>query len=104
MRWLPFLSRVAFICNLFFLLSVLLQWKYVALHPTITSTIIITGLFLAPFVFNPLVNLFYLLMLLRRKGAATVVPTWLMRANFIFLLLQTVFALFFLYDPFHHQG
>jgi len=104
MRWLPFLSRVAFICNLFFLLSILLQWKQVAFPQSITSTILIAGLFLAPALFNPLANLFYLLMLVQRKPVYRTVPKWLAVTNFGFLLVQILFALFFLYDPFHHQG
>jgi hypothetical protein len=104
MRSLPFLSRIAFVCNLFFILSLLLQWKYIALPQSLTSTILITGLLLAPLLFNPLVNIFYLLMLLQRKFQNGLVPKWLAATNFIFLLLQILFVLFFLHDPFHHQG
>jgi hypothetical protein len=99
---LPFLSRVAFLCNLAFLLSLLLQWKYAALPHILTSTIMVTGILLAPFIFNPICNLLYLFLLLRKKPLTLFVPGWLARANFIFLLLQILFALFFLHDPFRH--
>lgn len=102
MRWLPFFSRVAFICNLAFLAGVFLQWQPVALNEGVASTILVTGFFLAPAVFSPLVNLFYLLMLLRKKPVRTIVPLWLACTNFGFLLLQILFALFFLHDPFYH--
>src|SRR5215218_3511832 len=98
---LPFLSRIAFICNLVFVLCLLLQWKYIYLNQALTSTLIITGLFLAPFVFNPVCNLCYLLLLIRKKPLPLLVPKWLAWSNFIFLLVQILFALFFLYDPFH---
>jgi hypothetical protein len=102
MRWCHFFSRVAFICNLFFLVSVLLQWRLFFTNPAALSTVLIAGFLLAPFLFNPLVNLVYLALLIRRKPLAIYVPQWLARTNFIFLLLQFLFVLFFLHDPFHH--
>lgn len=101
MRWVSFLSRVAFICNLAFGLSVLLQWKPFVSNPALLSTIVVTGYFLAPFIFNPVANLFCLAMLLRKKPLTSRVPNWLALANFGFLIIQIVFVLFFLHDPFH---
>jgi hypothetical protein len=102
MRCCRFLSRVAFICNLFFVLSVLLQWKLFLSNQAALSTILIAGFLLAPLLFNPLANLMYLALLISKKQVAPVVPKWLAVANFIFLLLQILFVLFFLHDPFHH--
>lgn len=102
MRWILFLSRVAFICNLFFLFSVLLQWKLFFSNQAFFSTIIIAGYFLAPFVFNPLVAILYAVLLLQKKRLTDVVPKWLAVTNFIFLLLQIFFVLFFLHDTFHY--
>ena len=101
MRWLPFLSRVAFVCNLAFLLGVLLQWQPFVPNGSLLSTVVIIGYFLAPFVFSPLVNALYAVVLLRKRPVAALVPKWLVWTNFIFLLAQVVFVLFFLYDPFH---
>lgn len=101
MRWIAFLSRVGFICNLFFVASVLLQAKPVIVDSVVVSTIVILGYVVAPFLLSPLVNLIYLVLLLQRKPLQTSVPRWLMISNFIFLIVQLVFVLFFLHDPFH---
>src|SRR5215203_2207968 len=98
MRWIPLLSRIAFICNLMFLFCILLQWKLFISNQVLLSTILTIGFFLAPFIFSPVVNLFYLAILLQKKSISTVVPKWLAVSNFIFLLLQAIFVLFFLYD------
>ena len=103
MRFIPFLSRVAFLCNLFFLLSFVLQWKPLVVNQTASSTIIITGYLLAPFFFSPVVNVLYAVLLLRKMPLPARVPLWLATTNFIFLLLQLIFVLFFLYDPFYNQ-
>lgn len=100
MRWLLFLSRIAFICNLFFLLTVLLQWRNLGGNEAIISTIIIIGYVFAVLV-NPLVNIFYLFMLIRKKQLFQTLPKWLVLTNFIFLLLQLQYLLF-LNDTFHH--
>lgn len=102
MRWLLFLSRIAFICNLFFLLTVLLQWRNLIGDERVASTVIIIGYFFAVFLFNPIVNLCYLLTFLRRKPLFTFVPRWLVGANFVFLLLQLQYILF-LNDTIHYQ-
>lgn len=98
MRWLLFLSRVAFICNLFFIVSAALQYKNLELNQQVVSTILILGYFLAVFIFNPLANLFYFVTLFTRRRLFSIVPSWLVMANFIFLLLQALFIIFFLND------
>ncbi|MDQ3682592.1 MAG: hypothetical protein M3352_05910 [Bacteroidota bacterium] len=100
MRWLLFLSRIAFICNLFFLLTVLLQWRNLGGNDAVISTIIIIGYVFAILV-NPLVNIFYVFMLIRKKPLLQRLPKWLVLANFIFLLLQLQYLLF-LNDTFHY--
>jgi hypothetical protein len=101
MRWLLFLSRVAFICNLFFLLTVLLQWRNLIGDERVASTVVIIGYFFAVFVFSPIVNLSYGVTLIRRKPLFTFVPRWLVLTNFIFLLLQLQY-IFFLNDTIHY--
>ena len=101
MRWLLFLSRIAFICNLFFLLTMLLQWRNIIGDERIASTVIIIGYFFAVFFFSPLVNLSYGFTLLRRKALFATVPRWLVLSNFIFLLLQVQYILF-LNDTIHN--
>lgn len=101
MRLVSALSRVAFIANLAFLVCLLLQWRLFITNQSLLSTILVTGFFLAPFVFNPAANLSYAVLLVRKKKIGPFVPKWLRILNFIFLLLQLVFILFFLHDPFH---
>jgi hypothetical protein len=102
MRWLLFFSRVALICNFFFLLSALLQWNNFIEYRSLVSTIVIMGYFMAVFVFNPLVTIFYAIQLLRKKNLFAVIPRWLVRINFIFLILQIIFVAFFINDTFYY--
>lgn len=96
MRFLSFLSKLALVCNLVFLLSVALHFFSFLEDQVLISSIIIIGYALAVFVFNPLVNIIYLAYILLRKNLFAVVPRWLVAINFIFLLLQAVYILFFL--------
>jgi hypothetical protein len=87
-----FLSRIAFICNIFSILAVIVLWKNIITEQAVVSTIGIVGYFLAA-LFNPLVNIIYLILLLRKRLFNTV-PRWLVITNFIFLLLQLQYILF----------
>ncbi|TAL48447.1 MAG: hypothetical protein EPN92_03655 [Chitinophagaceae bacterium] len=90
MRWLLFLSRVAFICNLFFLVSFSLK-VYDWLKPEdIKSTIIIIGWVLSV-IFNPFINACYLIVFWIKREKLAVVPAWLMVMNVFFLVLQLIF-------------
>jgi len=90
MRWLLFLSRVAFICNLFSLLTLLILWKNFVHQQAIVGTIAILGYVLA-IVFNPIVNLIYGSLLLAKRTALALILNWLIFANFLFLLLQVLY-------------
>ena len=100
MRWVLFLSRVALICNVFFLLTVLLHYRNYIEDQVTVSTVIIIGYIMAVFIFNPLVNIYYLIILARKKKLFQIVPRWLVLTNFIFLLLQLQYILF-LNDTLH---
>ncbi len=100
MRLTLFLSRVAFICNIFSIFSVLLLWRNFIADQALVSTILITGYFLA-IIFNPLVNIIYLVLLVRKRLIQLYTPKWLAVANFIFLLLQLQYILF-LNDTLNH--
>ena len=93
MRWLLFLSRLAFICGIFFLLTVSLQISNWSRNEAVTSTIVIIGYFLCVFII-PVINLCYLIVLIVRKTLDPV-PLWLSLANLLFLLLQ-IFYIFYL--------
>jgi hypothetical protein len=93
MRWLLFLSRLAFICNIFFLLSASLQVYDWAANNDFNGTIIIIGYFMA-LLLNPLVNLTCLVVLLLRKTLSHIVPSWLLVANLVFLIMQLLFIIY----------
>jgi hypothetical protein len=92
MRWLLFLSRLAFICGLFLLISVSLQFRNWVQEEVVTSTIFIIGYFLG-IIFIPVVNMCYLAVLIMRKNLSPV-PLWLSLSNLLFLFLQLFFIFF----------
>ena len=99
MRWLLFLSRLAFICNIFFVLAILIQVTNWISQEAITSTIAITG-YLMVALLNPLVNISYLVLLMFGKKFWTVIPSWLIIANIVFLIMQ-FFYILYLNDTLH---
>ncbi len=93
MRWTLFLSRVAFICNVFFLIAFSLQVSNWINNLDIISIVLLVGYVLA-LLFNPLVNLCYLVLALLRRRFWDVVPHWLITANIFFLLMQVFYILY----------
>lgn len=93
-------SRIAFICNIFFLLAVALRFTSWVRDPDLVSLIIIIGYVLVV-LFNPLVNLCYLILFIFRKKLGTVVPAWLITANLMFLIMQ-IFYILYLNDTQHN--
>lgn len=86
MRWLLFLSRLAFICGIFFLLSLsLLIWDWIE-DESLVSTIITIGFFMG-MIIVPITLICYLFLWLFRKKPAAIVPRWLIIANILILLL-----------------
>jgi hypothetical protein len=93
MRKLFFLSRVAFICNVFFLIAVTLRifnWLH---NEDGTALVVIIG-YCMVILINPLVNICCLVLFLFRKKPATVIPAWLITSNLIFLILQFIYILY----------
>lgn len=99
MPWLRFLSRLAFVCNMVFLLAVAIRFKDFVQDPTSISIVGIIGYFLV-FIFSPLVNICYLVVLIVKRRLFAYVKPWLVIANFLFLLLE-VFYIFYINDLFH---
>lgn len=93
MQKLLFLSRLAFICNVFFLLAVVIQQTDWITNPDISSFIATLGYFMA-LVINPLVNLLYLFLFLLKKKFWRAVPLWLITVNGLFLVLQIVYIFY----------
>jgi hypothetical protein len=100
MRWLLFLSRLAFVCNIFFLLAVSLQLGNWLPNQDISATIAIIG-YVMVVLLNPLVNLCYLILFVIRKKFWAVVPSWLITANILFLIMQ-IFYILYLNDTQHN--
>ena len=92
MRWLLFLSKLAFICNLLFIPAFVLQIKNFSIDPDLSSYIIIIG-FVFAILFNPVVNLSYLALFFLNKNALSKIPAWLIVMNILFLFLQVIFLL-----------
>ena len=101
MRWLLFLSRLAFICGICFLLSFSLLTQDWIKDENLKSTIITIG-YLMGMIILPLVNLCYLLVLIVKGRLKEFVPLWLIIVNLLFLL-TLIFFIFYLNDPYYHQ-
>jgi hypothetical protein len=101
MRWLLFLSRLAFICGVFLLLSFSLLIRDWAQDDAITSTLITIG-YIMGLVVLPVVNLSYLVVLFVKRRITIYVPLWLVISNILFLFIL-IFYIFYLNDPYYHQ-
>lgn len=86
MRAVSFFSRFAFICNIFFVVCLLVQRTHDFIGQKDISGVVITlGWFISPLL-NLLVCILYTSLFLSRKPLN--VATWLVVANFVFLFLQ----------------
>ena len=92
MRWLLFLSKLAFICNLAFLISFVLRFTNWLSSHDIKAYIVIIGWVLS-IIFNPAVNIIYLFIFWIKRTSLTIVPVWLVVMNILFLFLQVIFLL-----------
>ncbi len=97
---LSFISRLAFICNIFFLLAALLQIINYVTNGDVTATIAIIGYFMA-LLLNPLLILCYMVLFFTNRKVLATVPTWLIAANLVFLVLQIIY-IFYLNDTKHY--
>ena len=87
MGLLRFLSRVAFICNLCFLLVSFSQWLPPFPDNVITSNVIVMG-WVVSIVVNILVCLILLFLLVIGRIRKTGIPAWLLIVNFLFFAVQ----------------
>jgi hypothetical protein len=94
MRWLLFLSRLAFICCILFLLTLLIQANQLTIGKELEVTFVFIWYFMA-MLLNPAANLCYLILYFYQRPKLQVVPRWLRFSNFAFLLLLT-FYIFYL--------
>lgn len=91
MRWLLFLSRLAFICGFCFLLSLSFRFVKGADNIVLAQTIIIIG-FVIGLVVVPVTLLCYLGLLMARRKIP--VPLWLVISNIVFLFILMIYLLF----------
>ncbi|MBS1759959.1 MAG: hypothetical protein JST23_07530 [Bacteroidetes bacterium] len=86
MRWLLFLSKLAFICGIFFLLALSLLVKDWIDDKSLASTIITIGFFMG-MIIVPVTLICYLVIWLMKKKPTSVVPRWLIIANVFFFFV-----------------
>ena len=102
MRWLLFLSRLAFICGFFFVLSLSLLITDWLKTESLVSTVITIGYFLGLLIV-PVTVLCYLAVVIIKRRLRPYVPAWLVIANVFFLFLL-LYYIFYLNDPYYHQS
>lgn len=92
MQSLIFFSRVAFICNVCFVVVWVMRYYPILKQGQpgeFVSLVLILGILIA-FLLNIGVNLFVLVFMLQRKGVWKHFPGWLIITNFLFLLPQII--------------
>ena len=93
MRGLLVLSRIALICNVFFLFAFSLQVSDWLKNEELTSMAVILGYVFA-FALNPFVNTCYLVTIISRKKLSLIVPAWIVAANVLFLVIQLFYIVY----------
>ena len=93
MQRLYFFSRVAFICNIFFVICFSIQLSNWVKDEQIKSSIVMLG-FVIGIPLNLVVNFFYLGFTLFRKKISSVIPSWLITANVLFLVIQILYFIY----------
>jgi hypothetical protein len=89
MQKVLFFSRVAFICNVCFVLTWLLRY-----YPSLqmdhgVATIVVLGIVVSG-ILNLVVNVAVIIALLTKKNNRNHFPYWLIIVNFLFLIVQII--------------
>jgi hypothetical protein len=92
MRVLRLLSRVAFICNICFLLASFIQWLPHPPEGEVVGQIIVMGYILSMLV-NVIINISVILLFVIGKLRVAAIPIWLLVVNMLFFLLQLILIL-----------
>jgi hypothetical protein len=93
MRRLYFFSRVAFICNIFFVVAFSIQLSNWIKDEQVKSSVVMLG-YIIGIPLNIIVNLCYLGMLIFRKKLTQTIPAWLITANILFLVIQVLYFIY----------
>ena len=99
MRRVLFFSRVAFLCNICFLLAFSIQLTNWVKNEELKATIIMVG-YVMGFIVNPLIVLTYLVIFVSVRKKLKLIPSWLLTANILFLVIQILY-IFYLNDTQH---
>jgi hypothetical protein len=89
MRSLLFLQRVTFICNLLFILCLVIKYAHnFIINKDVEGFIIVLG-WIVSFILNVIVNLWETVLLYNRRIA--IGPLWLRGINFVVFLFQIAY-------------
>jgi hypothetical protein len=91
---LPLLARIAFICNLCFVITWISHFTTILPDGALSSSVIILGQLCAVFV-NLGLNIVYWVARFTGSEKIRDVPLWLVWANLLFLLSQVYYYFFF---------
>jgi hypothetical protein len=89
MRWLLFLARVAFICNLFFIACVYFRYSGTIVNQSLQSFIVVVGWLLAPII-TVITNVTLFTLVLLKKNPQAAIPPWLIVFNLIMQVIQLI--------------
>lgn len=93
MKWLSFLSKLALICNICFVLCFLLRYSNLELDEELSGLLIIIGWFMAI-----IVSIFYFLVTIiavaRKRHAKADIPAWLIITNLVFMVIEFIYLVF----------
>ncbi|MBS1665464.1 MAG: hypothetical protein JST68_30765 [Bacteroidetes bacterium] len=89
MQVFRFLSRVAFICNVCFLLASFIQWLPHPPEGELVTNLIVLGYIGSMFI-NLILGLSVLVLFVIGKLRAAAIPVWLLVVNLLFFILQII--------------
>jgi hypothetical protein len=89
MRWLLFLARLTFICNLFFICCVVFRYKDIIEDQLLKGLVIVLGWLIAPLLTVTLTVLL-LAIYFKRKVTSAQIPAWLIIFNVLMQIAQII--------------
>jgi hypothetical protein len=91
MRWLLFISRIGFLCNICYAFSIIARYiNLKLLHQDVVATIVVLGV--VSILLNIIINIFWVISLIRKQK---LLSFFLGFSNFVFLILQLLNILLF---------
>ncbi len=87
MRWLYFMSRLAFVSNIAFILCLVLRYRTFMEEKDLVATLLILG-WLMPLGLNAIVNTTHSILFVAGKRELSPVPQWLITTNALFFIVQ----------------